>query len=525
MFRSFIFFTIKNLCTMKKIVCLIASCSLLMGTMFYVSCNRTGPAAADSATTNGLFISQARDYFNREVLPLYDPDSVVRLEDARMSLHKSPVWGEANVQDLSFGKAVVVPVEIREPLYVKLDGGAVSLSASEITWLLLYQDEFLQWHVEVVTKIPDDNYLQQLPVAHSFSGTVRVEDWQGRFLKGFLYIGDSIWTVAASQIYRRPVATSREEEDSDGEPPNLRVGTLSLAPGNPLMGICSETDWYGCATIGDGPVQCTYVYTSEDCPGIISGKMPGGPSGLPAPPDYGVIGSGGGTGSSSVQRIICDTSISQHPIVNCVYTQLMSTQLQHGLKNILSSFDDNTIYNVSFVLKKGMSADGMLSYQGNNTFLAQINEDDADDSSYSRIYLASTFIHEAFHAKLRQKALETFGELAVSQWPLPIDNMTLSELATYFEENAKSDKIWEGVEHDWMVNNIADMAASLQEYVQTYYKSTSASVGDSLQPYEALMYMGLQNATLYQEEVVDKGLDAQFVKFWGDLNEGGKCQD
>jgi hypothetical protein len=509
----------------QKLIWVLASCSLSMGTLFYVSCNRAKQATDAAVSANELLISQARDYFDLEVLPMYDPDSTVSLADTRTSLHKTPVWAEANVQDLSIGKAVVVPVEIREPLYVKLDDGAVSLSASEITWLLMYQDDYLQWHVEVVTKIPDDSYLQQLPVAHSFSGKVRVEDWQGHFLKGFLYQGSAIQPVAASRIYRRNLASDNGEDRTE-EPPDPRVGVLEIAPSAPAGGLqCNETDWFGCSTIGDGPVECTYVYTSEDCPGNMSAGTSDGPNGIPTPVDYGTVGTGGGSGTPSVQSIICDTSISQHPFVNCVYTQLMSPQLQYGLKSILSSFDDNTIYNINFVLKQDMSSEGMITYLGNNTFQVQINEGEADDSTYSRIYLASTFIHEAFHAKLRQKALETFGEQAISQWPLPIDDMTLSELASYFEANAKASNIWESVEHDWMVNNIAQLGTSLEEYVQTYYKSTYASVGDSLAPYEALMYMGLQNSTLYQEEVVEKGVQLSFEAYWRELNEGGKCQD
>ena len=511
----------------QKLLCLLATCSLITGILFYTSCNRkaSGNHPSVSVSEDELLITEARAYFEREVLPLYNPDSTVDLDDARMSLHKSPVWAEAEVQDLSIGKAVVVPVEIREPLFVKLDDGAVSLSASEITWMLVYRDGLSQWHFEVVTKIPDDSYLQQLPTAHLFTGRVRVEDWQGHFLKGFLYKGDSILSVASSRIYRRTISPGEPSDDAD-EPPNGRLQPFEIAPTTPIGGVtCTEVDWYGCATIGDGPVQCSYVYTSEDCPGNLSAAS-GGSQGIPTPVDYGTVGTGGASSSgAALQSIACDTSISDHPIVACVYNHLMSTQLQYGLKNILSSFDDNTIYNINFVLSDDLASDGMCSYKGSNTFLVQINQSDADDSTYSRIYLASIFIHEAFHAKLRQRALEVFGEQQISQWPTPIDDMTLSQLASYFEADAKSANIWESVEHDWMVDNIAQLGTSLQEFVRTFYTSTYASVGDSLAPYEAVMYMGLQGSTVYQEEVVGKGLEASFTKYQGMLNEGGKCQD
>jgi hypothetical protein len=56
-----------------------------------------------------------------------------------------------------------------------------------------------------------------------------------------------------------------------------------------------------------------------------------------------------------------------------------------------------------------------------------------------------------------------------------------------------------------MVDNITDMANTLQEFVQTFYPTLDAKVGSSLTPYIALTYMGLQDSSLYQEQVVATG--------------------
>lgn len=71
-------------------------------------------------------------------------------------------------------------------------------------------------------------------------------------------------------------------------------------------------------------------------------------------------------------------------------------------------------------------------------FITTISSNLAYDPDYSRIYLSSTFIHEAFHAKLRQKALEVFGSTEIQNWPKAIDDMTLKELSDYVEINAKA---------------------------------------------------------------------------------------
>jgi len=98
--------------------------------------------------------------------------------------------------------------------------------------------------------------------------------------------------------------------------------------------------------------------------------------------------------------------------------------------------------------------------------------------------------------------------------------MTLTQLETYFEAEAKAGNIWETIEHDWMVNNIADMATALQEFVQNFYTSIYASVGSDLAPYIALCYIGLQESTLYQEQVVATGQQATVESYYGKLNEG-----
>ena len=490
-----------------------------------LSCRKqssSGPANAGvTADSNQVLLQQASSYFAAQKFPLNPSAPGDTLPFSRASLHKTPLWAQARVQSFSFGKGIVVPVNVQEPLSIRVGAGQTVLTASQITWLFMYQDKTQQWHIEVVTRIPGDS-------TTGYRAKVRVEDWQGNFLKGYLYgsiaaPSDSIIALTNSIIYKRssgpaPVSSSKVTANSTVTPDEL-------VPIVPALGLCNETDWYGCSTIGDGPTECTYVYTSEECPGNQSAAD--GAYSTADPDDYGTIGTGPGSPSTApaVTSITPDASITGNPIVACVYNHLMSPTLANGLKAILSSFADNTVYNITFTLTPGLGDDGMCSYKGNNTFLIQINADEANDPGYSRIWLASTFIHEAFHAKLRQLALATFGEQAISQWPIPIDNMTLAQLESYFEQDAKAANIWESVEHDWMVTNIDQLAASLESFVQAYYATTYASVGSGIVPYEALMYMGLQNSTLYQEQVTNNGLQAAYQTDCANLNEGGKCSN
>jgi hypothetical protein len=84
--------------------------------------------------------------------------------------------------------------------------------------------------------------------------------------------------------------------------------------------------------------------------------------------------------------------------------------------------------------------------------------------------------------------------------------MELSELADYFEQESK-ENIWETVTHDCMVQNIDELGASLEEYVATLHHATYTAAGSLPNVYEDLMYMGLQNSNLYQQDIVARRLE------------------
>ena len=197
--------------------------------------------------------------------------------------------------------------------------------ASRITWLLIYKAPTGQWRPEVVTRIPSDT------AAGAFQGEIRVEDWQGHFIKAYRFKADSVVTYTQSSFYVRPEGLASI------------VAPTETAPTTPIGGTtCTETDWYGCATIGDGPTSCQYVYTSEDCLGTFSAADEYPSTGMPTPPDYSTVGGGtSATTAPTTTNIVPDATITDNPIVAYVYNHLMSPLLTNGLKSILASFDDN----------------------------------------------------------------------------------------------------------------------------------------------------------------------------------------
>lgn len=234
---------------------------------------------------------------------------------------------------------------------------------------------------------------------------------------------------------------------------------------------------------------------------------------------------------TETQTIKKDTSIANHPEVDCVYEHLMNSNLGNGLKSILASFDNNEVYNVTFKIDRTLSnsVDATTNYLGNKNFLIRINGNqaypDANNDLYSRIWLASTFIHEAFHAKLRQKAIALLGSDEIATWPENIDDMTLSKLAHYFQLSGEKDTKWNDIGHDWMVNNLDEMAISIREFVQTYYSTTFLAVSSDLKPYRALAIKGLSGSKFYDEQKSTIGTDSEIAYFRSRLNESGVCNN
>jgi hypothetical protein len=221
-----------------------------------------------------------------------------------------------------------------------------------------------------------------------------------------------------------------------------------------------------------------------------------------------------------VASVLPDTSITNNQLANCLYEKLMSANLTKGISSILSAFN-GTSYHLTFKLGSfpNSNISGSTTNTSTNNFVITINRENALDPFFSRIWLAKTFIHEAFHAKLRQKAIECFGTLAISQWPKSIDDMDLSELMSYFESESLAANTWDNANHAWMVNHITLCAQSLQEFVQVFYPDKFNQLStNGMNPYIALFYRGLEGVNFIGADKQARGLtDNDIINFQGAL--------
>lgn len=83
------------------------------------------------------------------------------------------------------------------------------------------------------------------------------------------------------------------------------------------------------------------------------------------------------------------------------------------------------------------------------------------------------------------------GGKDIGYWPAPVDS------AAGHSET-----------HDWMVNHINELSNSLKSFVEKYYSANTQwddvkNASDPLEPYRAVMFMGLQGTQLYLRTIAN----------------------
>jgi len=141
---------------------------------------------------------------------------------------------------------VVVPISIKDNLYLKRNGGNLSISAGLLTYLIMYPDDKGGYQTEVATRIPDDSYFADSSIRKPYTGMVRVEDWPGNFIRAFHYthgVADKVFGVSTSSTE------------------NGKVKASAFA-----TQLCVTVDWFSCLSFTDGsPDQCTFLYEQTTC--------------------------------------------------------------------------------------------------------------------------------------------------------------------------------------------------------------------------------------------------------------------
>lgn len=211
---------------------------------------------------NTIHPNEARQVFQAEVSKTRIGSPNGRTKFDRRGLSKNVIWNEAFYQDLSFGKALIVPVRYETDIYYGLKGTRTILPLSSLTYLMFYKTSTNEVKMEMITALP--NYDMQ-DESSGFKGLVLVEKWGGDFIKGYALKNGHIYETSAPSN-----ATSSE-------------GRTDI--------ICYSVPWYTCVSSGGVNYGCTLSGYDNVCTISDSGESGGGGS---------LSGGGGGTSQDYV---------------------------------------------------------------------------------------------------------------------------------------------------------------------------------------------------------------------------------
>ncbi|GCC50823.1 hypothetical protein SanaruYs_10410 [Chryseotalea sanaruensis] len=321
-------------------------------------------------------ISEARSFFESE-LEQQQENNKHQARGFRKKIIKNPQWHKANVRQLSFGEAVIVPVKFEKELYIPK--GKTSIALSDLTYLIFNKNEGGKIKVDIVTSIPDSTYLNAIGDV-AFSGVVLVEDWNGDFVKGFIHKNGEVRQMI---------------KNGEGEL-NARTETLPY---------CETIEYYSCTAV-DTPygsyVNCVLEYSETTC---YSG---GGTSDDWS--DYPPEGGGSGSGNSGYP------SIDDILAINEWEEQINDAQLKPCMQIIISDLKNISQGSVGQIIQKFSGnipgynwevKNGTLPGAENANTLIQFNTltgtvttifDSNKFSNASNLSIARTLLHESIHA-------------------------------------------------------------------------------------------------------------------------------
>lgn len=327
-----------------------------------------------------------------------------------------------------------------------------------------------------------------------FSGDLIYYTPKGEFVSGWHYSNGKInKTISITKI------------DNDG----LKTQSLNDSKLKALSGCSVSVSVH--LTIGyinGSPSTYFYDFTIQiSCPYVpeIDPRLDGdGDDGYNPPPGGG--GSVTTTTTQTQQVVTTDTSILNKPKLNCINGKLANNTVY---KNLIDKFLNSSTYNliIQAAPLNGTNL-GLTTYNSslrNGDVTITINSNQVDLAS--AIDLATTFIHEAFHAFIAQNLIQrnlmgtnvynqtyadTFDQYVTAQ----VDSVRSARIALNqpFDSNT--------VSHDIIAANIDVIANGIKQYAELAWPALKTNSSITFDNYRATAWAskGLAGSTSYAKE-------------------------
>lgn len=237
-------------------------------TLLLFSCSKEAENVTPKTQDNSL-IKNAMNHFKENILTntaFEAQTQSANQNERRQHLIKNADWSNAKTVKLSIGEAVQVPLTFSKELYAQVKNSQSKLALSSVSYLLLYRNT-RGWQTEVVTRLPDADYLENKTIVKPFTGIVLVEDWLGNFIRGYQYGNNGTINKLSAPGIKGPASDTQVMKEASS---------------------CTITDWY---SVSGG--YSHYMYSEMTCieGDYGSGTDDGGDA--PRSGDYGTgIGSG-----------------------------------------------------------------------------------------------------------------------------------------------------------------------------------------------------------------------------------------
>lgn len=398
----------------------------------------------------------------------------------RHGLAKSPDWKNAVVKTLSKLNAVMVPIAYEKDVFLKLGDTKNSYqSLKTLSYLLIYDDKEKAKTIEWVTLIPDN--VSESNKKIKFTGKVIIEDWAGNFKKGYLFNKEG-------KIFNLII----KNENSGG--PKIQSNDVKV---NDVY--CVSTPWYeqGLYTnengdlvgsgyrIGGYDTNCYDTGRSYEDDYTNPSDETDGNQGETFPPDYVEI--------VPVYRDVVNNL--NNADANCIYTRLKNNST---FQNLVNNFQNNANLSVTFQMgspvdKNGNPVAGQTSHiLGTTNFTITIDNNFL--AQYGGIEVATTFLHEAFHANLYTQAQLWYP----SDLPTNFQNWSLVEQIKYIDDRSGNIAGFSNsYQHNYIATHLDDLAVAIQAYTLANYPTIYNNPNATFDSYRAMAYGGLSGTQCY----------------------------
>ncbi len=359
---------------------------------------KTSAANKNITTEEQQLIANAKTYFENNVhgtnvgKQLSDvTDTLPGQFNPVKSLLKNADWDDAYTIKLSIGKIVVVPIQFKDSLYLRVDNNdnATQLPINNLSKLIVYTDSAKQIHAEVVTGFPDTSFINN--PSGTFTGIALVQDWQGNFLRGYSYENGQIRTLTQKGTFK---------------PQTISTDAV-IAPNSEEQEIlCTEKSY-------DVYVDGIYAYSHYEniCVDIGSGGANDGGGGVGSTGYGSVAGGGSGSGAGNANSVGI-FNVTRDIVTDTCLRNVVEHIMTSGAKNIITNtlnniFAVSTKLNLTFQDSANLApgADGNANARTRAIFSnGGINVTITLNQNYlvgaSNEYIASTIVHEIIHAYL-----------------------------------------------------------------------------------------------------------------------------